>query len=55
MSERYSIQNKLMLQSKQVEQVMKSALDQLKKINILVNGNVSCDHMSHDTIVVTLL
>ena len=33
-----------MLQSDQVEETVRSALNQLKKINILVNGNVSCDH-----------
>ena len=43
MSERYSIHNKCMLQSEQVEETVRSALDQLKKINILVNGNVSHD------------
>ena len=32
-----------MLQSEQVVETVRSALNQLKKINILVNGNVSRD------------
>ena len=38
------------LQSEQVEETIRSAVSQLKKIDILVNGKiVSCDHGSCDT------